>query len=137
MQRNCDYCGKPYEAKRTTSRFCKDSCRVQNNQRGGGVTSLSTAKPAEQPTVIPAEQPLVAAVGAELAAAERLHTSLGQQALYLATRIAAASFDTGSSIASMNRELRETMLRALDGVKVADDPLDEVARRRDAKRLSG
>jgi len=42
-------------------------------------------------------------------------TALGQQALLLASRIAASSFDTGSALASTSRELTAVMDRALDG----------------------
>jgi hypothetical protein len=78
---------------------------------------------------------LVEAIGRELADAGRLESSLGQQALMLAERIGVSRMDTGSSVASMSRELREVMVRALEGAKVAADPLDELKSRRD-RRLS-
>lgn len=31
-RRHCDACGTEYTAHRLTSRFCSDSCRVQNGQ---------------------------------------------------------------------------------------------------------
>jgi hypothetical protein len=37
----------------------------------------------------------------------------------------------------MSRELREVMARALEGVAVADDPLDELKRRRELKLAGG
>jgi hypothetical protein len=146
MQRNCDYCGAAYEAKRSTSRYCKPAHRVSMSQRGKPKASVTEANVTELPTPkdTPEEEPkstelppLVAAVALELANAERFNTSLGQQAFYLATRIATASFDTGSSIASMSRELREVMSRAMEGVAVADDPLDELKRRRELKLAGG
>jgi hypothetical protein len=137
MQRNCNFCGKPYEAKRASSKYCKDSCRVMTAQRGAKVTKLPTTKETPPETPPPSSSGLVAAVIAELTTAERLNTSIGQQAVLLAERIVGASFDTGASVASMHGRLSELMAKALEGVKVADDPLDEIARRRDAKRLSG
>jgi len=75
---------------------------------------------------------LIEAVERDLAAAGRLNTVLGQQALLLARRIG-SPVDTGASVASMSRELREVMARAVDGVPFAADPLDEIAARRAAK----
>lgn len=75
---------------------------------------------------------LAGAIQRELSAAGRLDTYLGQQALMLADRIG-SSMDTGSSVAALSRELREVMAKALDGVKVAADPLDELRARRAAK----
>lgn len=145
MQRNCDYCGAPYEAKTKASRFCKAAHRVSYSQRGkpkASVTQLQTTAKLDQdlaqddppePSSDDLMPPLVSAVAAELMAADRFHTSLGQQAFHLATRIVTAKFDTGASIASMHARLADFMEKALDGVKVADDPLDELKRRRDAK----
>ena len=33
MIRLCDECGSPYEAQRSTSRFCSDRCRKRNHKR--------------------------------------------------------------------------------------------------------
>ena len=35
--RGCDHCGQAYEYQRSTSRFCSDSCRVSQYQRGGDI----------------------------------------------------------------------------------------------------
>jgi hypothetical protein len=53
---------------------------------------------------------------------------LGQQALLLASRIASSSFDTGSALASMSRELTAVMDRALDGTHLEAELLDMLKR---------
>jgi hypothetical protein len=72
----------------------------------------------------------------ELEDAGRLDTVFGQAALVLARRIE-SPMETGSSIASMTKQLRETMVDALKGAAVAADPLDEIRARRDSKRIAG
>ena len=69
----------------------------------------------------------------ELEAADRLDTVLGQAALVLARRIE-SPMETGSSIASMTKQLRETLADALKGAQRVADPLDEIRARRDSKR---
>lgn len=32
MQKVCEYCGMPFEAKRSTARFCSDKCRSAYNR---------------------------------------------------------------------------------------------------------
>lgn len=76
---------------------------------------------------------LVDATKRELETAEVLDTVLGQQALALAQRILSPA-STGASVASLSKELRTVMSEATAGVKVADDPLDELRARRDRKR---
>jgi uncharacterized protein YoaH (UPF0181 family) len=76
----------------------------------------------------------VEAVTAELEAAGKLRTSFGAMAVFLAQRISAAGYDTGSAIAALSKELREVMAKALEGVQLGDAPLKELERRRDAKR---
>ena len=80
--------------------------------------------------------PLVAAVEAELRDAGRLGSSVGQQALHLAIRMTTSAFDTGSSVAALNKELTVTMQRALKDVIIGAGPLDELRVRR-ARKLTG
>jgi HPt (histidine-containing phosphotransfer) domain-containing protein len=76
----------------------------------------------------------VAAVTAQLEAADRLQTYLGASAVALAHRIDQSTAVMG--FAALVKELRSTMDAALAGVKVADDPIDELRARRDGKRAS-
>jgi len=77
--------------------------------------------------------PLTDAATRELEAADRLDTVLGQAALVLARRIE-SPMETGASIASMTKQLRETLADALKGAQQVADPLDEIRARRDSKR---
>jgi hypothetical protein len=71
-------------------------------------------------------------VRAELIEGERLDTALGAQALEIAARMS-SPFETGSSIASLSRELRAVMNDALKNAKKVADPVDELRQRRDRK----
>src|SRR5215217_6300658 len=100
MQRNCDYCGRPYEAKKATSRFCQTKCRVANNQRPEGrvapvVPIVETVRESGK------DSPIVAQVKRELVDAGRLETALGQYALAAAWRLDGSTFDNGSAYASL------------------------------------
>lgn len=124
MQRECDSCGKPFEAKRKAARFCSDTCRKRNQR---------APKPrAKDPSAMPSTD-LVAVCERELQAASRLDTVLGRQALELARRIA-SPHETGSSVASLSKEFRAVMEAAMEGVGLKADPLDELRARREAKR---
>ncbi len=82
---------------------------------------------------VPASGGLLEALRRELAAAGRLDTALGQQALALAVKLS-SPFDTGSAMAAVSRELRAVREEALRGAEQVADPLDELRLRRDAKR---
>jgi hypothetical protein len=59
-------------------------------------------------------------------------------AVAAAERLAFSSrVDTASSFASLMRELRACLDAALEGSKIADDPLDEIRARRQRKMSSG
>src|SRR5687767_1508881 len=121
MVRQCDVCSVEYLAKRRSSRFCSDRCRKRANR--GAATLTGHAKVFELDTQ-PA--PLVVAVKTELDQAGRLFSSIGCQAVLLAERLSAVSYDTGSSTAALSKELRVTIERALKDVVIEDDPLDEL-----------
>ena len=131
MQRRCESCGKTYEAARKTSKFCGGTCRVRASR---GALAPSEATLAVLPDPDPSSG-LVAMVEKELRDAGRLDTFLGQAAVTLARRIMADQ-DTGSAIASLNREMRATVTEAMKGAAVArsavDRRKDELAARRRA-----
>ncbi len=95
MNRECDACGTEYEAQRKTSQYCSTRCRMRASRRP------ETAVAAEAPD----GDGLLNALRCELAAAGRLETALGQQAIALAVKLA-SPFDTGSAMAAVSRELR-------------------------------
>lgn len=127
MQRPCDACKKPYEAKRSTSRFCSAACR-NRAKRSGNVRELP---------VPPSEDgPIVDAARAELDALGATATLAGQRALHLAKLLQSHTADSGSSKAALDRQLAAAMVDARGGATRVDDPLDEVARKRDLKRAA-
>jgi len=126
MDAQCASCGGTFEAQRSSAKYCGQTCRKRGSRRG----EVATLPPADEPVG------LVAATLAELQAAGRADTALGQQALALAERVNNPR-DTGSAIAALSRELRAVMVEALKGVEVAADPLDELRARRDRIRSAG
>ena len=117
MERNCDTCGEPYTAQRSTSRYCSDVCR-KRAQRADGVTGTAHG-----------------ATLAELTTAGVTDTARGQIALALAAALDSPS-SLGSAKAAIAKELAAALERAMAGVKVANDPLDELSLLRDRKRGS-
>lgn len=125
--RRCDRCGRSYEFKRASSKFCSSSCRTQASKPTAGVVALP-AGPA------PVETETVEATRAHLARLGRLEHPLGLMALRLAQRLDGATADTGSSLAAVTKELRAVLTEAAAGVKVSDDPVDELRRQREKRR---
>lgn len=72
---------------------------------------------------------LTEATRVELAAAGRLETPAGQQAVMLAERLDAGQ-DTGSGIAALSRELRATMVVAMADAQKVESELDKLRRLR-------
>ena len=129
MTRQCDSCSVDYEAQRASSRFCSARCR----NRG----SRSPTKPARAsvvPVTDPATSGLLIATARELEAAGCLDSVLGHVAVELVRRIINPA-ETGSAVAALAKQLRDTLAAALEGsVVVEADPLDELRSRRDHKR---
>lgn len=129
MEATCAACGRSFEAKRSTAKFCGVTCRSRVHRAGTAGTVVALPSPA-QPRA--QSSGLVGAIERELEAADRLDTVLGQQAVELAGRIVSPA-SSGASVATLSKELRAVMAAAMEGVEVAADPLDELQRRRDAK----
>lgn len=142
MEVKCEVCGEMFEAKRRTARFCSSGCRVRAHRAGGKVVELKPAaksKPAgKAPAAAPAPAgeeagPVEAAAVKQLEEAGRLDTPLGQAALVLARRLDRTTMDTGSAIAGVVKQLEATLAAATAGAKQAEDPVDELRKRRDQK----
>lgn len=136
MARLCAGCGRSVASQRAGALYCGDTCKKRGQR---------AQKAAERQNIAPergitpesgSEAPLVVSVRAALAEADREASFAGQIALELAARVANGK-ELGSSVASLAKQLRETMAEALAGVAVAADPLDEIRARRDAKRRRG
>lgn len=139
MKLTCATCDGPFEAKRSTARFCSSNCRVRSHRGGGRVVELKVPARKSSKEVTSARDVPDGPGGVELAAvaqledAGRLGTVLGQAALVLARRLDARTMDTGSAVAAVARQLEVTLEAAVAGAHMAADPVDELRRRRDEK----
>lgn len=139
MQKSCEDCGAPFEAKRAAARFCSERCkkRAQRKARSRPPSpspGMVTARPAA------AVSGLLASAEARLAAAGRLDGPEGQAAMILAARIemSALGAETGSGVASLVRQFHASMAEALkDADRGAADPVDELRTRRELKLSAG
>lgn len=131
--RVCEHCATEIPpSKPRNTKYCRNECRIAAGHdrqhpepRDPVVTKLPTA-----PESPPAVNVLVDAVRKELGDAGRLDTTIGGQALTLAEAMDGAG---GAALAALSRELRTVMASALQGVKQAMDPIDELRLRRDRK----
>lgn len=132
MKKNCATCGKAFEARRSTAKYCSGKCRVQAQRASGDAVAPVTALPDPDergPGV------LEAAAAAELAGAGLLDSVEGAVVLTLARRIdTSGPLETGSAFAALTKEFRAALSAAMAGAESAADPLDELRMRRDAKR---
>lgn len=133
MQRPCDVCGESYEAKRATSKYCSDRCKMRKAR--GAVTKTEGDK---VPTLAPehVDGPVTESALVTLREAERVESPLGQAALALARRVDLGR-DTGAGLAALVKQFEATLKSATADVKSAASPLDtardELAKRRAAR----
>jgi hypothetical protein len=133
MQRPCDVCGESYEAKRATSKYCSDRCKMRKAR--GAVTA---AEAESIPTLVPdhTEGPVTESALVTLRAAERVDSPLGQAALALARRVD-LNRDTGAGLAALVKQFEATLGAATANVKSEQSALDkrrdELAARRAAR----
>ena len=123
MADTCDSCGGPLERRNVNHRFCCGVCR----KRGARGHLQPGAGPRPVAPAVETDATLLEAIRRQLDEAGRLDTYLGQQAVLLATLLAGGA-GTPSALASLSRELRETMAAALRG---AGAPASAVQARRD------
>lgn len=129
MLKPCGRCGKQFEAKRSTAKYCGSTCRSQASLirgEGGEVVPLNIVPPA---TSTDAESGLVAITRETLTAAKVVDTVPGQSALILAARIMAGQ-DTGSAMSSMVKQLAASTAEAL-ALQKSKSWLDKVQEERD------
>lgn len=130
MQRACDSCRDPYEAKTARSRFCSTACRMAASRaRAAGSGS---SEPVDLPP------PPTPAVGAKLAAEFQqlgvADTYEAGMALWLAGQLDSGTI-TGTAGVSMSKELdrRVDILRLR--AELPHDPAREIRERLEGKRL--
>lgn len=130
MRRSCESCGRQFEAKSQRARFCSSTCRGRQHRAGDRATVTEfRARDDDQ-----ADEPVtvVAATRRTLVAADRLESPAGAAAMVIAAKLDRGG-DTGSAVAALVRELRAAVAEATAGVKMAADPLDEIARKREER----
>jgi hypothetical protein len=141
--RSCDFCGREYEAQRSSSRFCAQKCRFAMHEHrkrtGDEVVSLPARKDTKaRPQAVSPAGGVEVSTRALLESSGLVGAPLGAMALALAQRIDSAVIlgESGSSIAAMARELRATLTEVTRGAQALSDPIDELRRHRQA-RLRG
>lgn len=125
-ERRCEFCGKPIVATRGNKRFCDSSCRARASMRVTPAVDVD-----EMAREVQAGSAAVDVLRAELAAAGVAGSSEAALAVLLAEIAADASQPAAGRVAAA-KEARAAKDAALASAVVAS-PMDEVARRRDAK----
>jgi len=130
MLKPCGRCGKQFEAKRSTAKYCGSTCRSQASLirgEGGEVVPLNIVPAATPPDA--SETGLIAVTRDALTMAKVIDTVPGQSALILAARITAGQ-DTGSAMSSMVKQLAASVSEAL-ALQKSKSWLDKVQEERD------
>lgn len=139
MTATCGSCGREFETKRASAKFCGDACRKRAQRAPGGRQAAAQERPAAKPAAPPRAAPvpsgqLVVRTTEALVKVDRLDTYAGQQAIALAQRIE-SPFETGQAVSSLSKELSRVMDEILSSAAAGGtNPIDELRRRRDAKR---
>lgn len=160
MQRLCDFCEQPYEAKTARSQYCSDNHRVQASIRrrrdGVQLGKAIAARPAEGRAAIvqlltsagigfdmpegppqPEISPLLVATERELTELGKLDTVEGRTALELAAKVS-SKIENGSQVASASRRLLDIMVGLRNEAKeLSADPVTDIMSMRDRKRHAG
>lgn len=135
MERTCDGCGNAYEAATARSQFCRTPecdrarARARKAKQRGTVVQLPTREPADDGSN-------EAITRAELAAAGRLDTIAGRNALSLARRLDAGAQDSGSSFAALAKQHLAAVEKALEGAAAVEDPIELRRQAAQQRRLS-
>jgi hypothetical protein len=121
VEKTCERpgCGKSFEAKRSTRRFCSPDCRVRAHQ---------APKPAPARRRRRGRPYLETSVRRELTRAGQAESWAGRQALMLAKRLDDSAGESLAAVASAQTALASAMERALRADSAAD-PIGERADR--------
>lgn len=136
---SCQACGRAFEAKRHTAKFCTTACRVRAHQAAKAGHPITPQLPRHREgAAVVALTPMSAEAGGitavterELRAADRLNTVAGQLAMLSARILDSGVQDTMSSTSAMIRQHLATVEKALDGATAAETPLEKIRRERD------
>lgn len=140
MRKDCAACGEPFEAANARRRTCSDRCRkaASRSARIRPVRDVPP-KPDEPKPVDPAGRgELWQVTHAQLVAADRVNTPLGQLALQHAAALDSPDrTDTGSSLAALSKEYRAALAEAIRDAETERDDLDDILESANVKRISG
>ena len=142
MTVECARCGKTFGAQRKTAQYCTTKCKV------AAVRARQRAVSDEPPKIEPrhdgarlvalpprheSEEGLIAVTRQTLEAAGRMGTYQGVVAMSQARLLDSGVQDTLSSMAAMYKEYKASMAAALDGVLLAETPLEKIRRSREMR----
>jgi hypothetical protein len=144
VYRECALCGKAFNAKRATAKYCGSSCRAKRSTRNKRIASLGAAGGevvGRVGVVAPIADPspdLPSSVfnmtQQTLVQAGKLASPQGATALIIAGRLDSSTIDTSAGIVALSRELDRLIANVLNAVeRETPDELDELQRRRSEK----
>ena len=117
----CGWCERPFEAQRSSARFCSSTCRSRKSRAGGTVPPVWAVPPGQPGTEV--------TLLVELEAAMVLHLPAAQAALRLAHRLDHSGRSSAADVVALAKELVR-----LHGELLASSPAgstqDELAVRR-------
>ena len=129
MTRTCAACGKPLTTTNARAKNCSDTCRARVSK--GNVVPIPQRK-APDPTAVL----LVDATRDMLAEYGRESHPLGLAALEVARSLADVN-TPASAKAALAKQLEASIAAAIKGATAAENPVDAIRARRDAKRAHG
>lgn len=130
MQRSCDDCGETYEAKRPTSKYCRDTCRKRSSRKPKPATE-SSAQAAKDSVVTPPVTPPLLELLAELGLAE---TYEGAITLGLAAQLDGGAI-VGTQYVSLSKEVDRRVAELRKMAVVEHDPVAAAQAAVEEKRL--
>lgn len=120
MEKICGDCGRPFQAKRLSAKFCSDLCRKRAQRRGSSPRARQEEFAAASGAPGPVERQVRADVGA-LVTAHPMGEALAEMSYSLARTLDAGA---GMAVAAVNRELRANLIELS---RLAVDDADELA----------
>jgi hypothetical protein len=135
MELTCAACGEPFDAKSRRFKFCaRPECKRQR-ARGRKRGERAVGEVIDLPPP-PARVSVTSATRAQLEKVGRAETAEGQNAIVLAERLDAATYnalETGSSVAALSKQHLAALADALKDVSVNADGVDELKLRRERR----
>ena len=134
VTKECAQCHGRFTAKRDAAKYCSGRCR----QRAHAAKDMPAPPPerrelapvATLPPKAPDEDGLLMVTLRTLQAADRLNTPMGQATMLIARLLDSGIQDTGGGIAALIRQYDLSLTKALDGVQLAESPLERARRER-------